>query len=83
MTDQNPDNLKIKHEQKVAWDDSASLTLCAARSKVGHQFFQLAARTPEIRAQLREAMVNSGRAFAGADNVVRLNNETILFSAQA
>src|ERR1700682_5556309 len=23
MTDQNPDNLKMKHEQKLAWDDSA------------------------------------------------------------
>ena len=23
MADQNPDNLKMKHEQKLAWDDSA------------------------------------------------------------
>ena len=65
MTDQNPVNLKIKQEQKLAWDDSAEAW------KNWWPTFE------------RDAMVNSARAFAGADNVVRLNNETILFSARA
>jgi len=53
------------------------------RSAIGGTRAALAARTPEIRAQLRDAMMNSARAYAGADNVVRLNNETICFSARA
>ncbi|HYR79052.1 MAG TPA: hypothetical protein VEO55_03550, partial [Candidatus Dormibacteraeota bacterium] len=53
------------------------------RSAIGGTRAALAARTPEIRAQLRDAMMNSARAYAEADNVVRLNNETICFSARA
>jgi enediyne biosynthesis protein CalE5 len=53
------------------------------RSAIGGTRAALAARTPETRAQLREAMVNSARAHAGADGVVRLSNETICFAARA
>ena len=53
------------------------------RSAIGGTRAALAARTPEIRAQLRDAMVTSARAHAGADRVVRLSNETILFAARA
>jgi SAM-dependent methyltransferase len=53
------------------------------RSEIGGTRAALAARTPEVRAQLRDAMVSSARAHAGADGVVRLSNETILFAAHA
>jgi SAM-dependent methyltransferase len=53
------------------------------RSAIGGTRAALAARTPEIRKQLRDAMVNSARAHAGADGVVRLSNETICFAARA
>jgi enediyne biosynthesis protein CalE5 len=53
------------------------------RSAIGGTRATLAARTPETRAQLREAIVNSAHAYAGADGVVRLSNETICFAARA
>jgi len=53
------------------------------RSAIGGTRAALAARTVETRAQLRDAMVTSARAYAGADGVVRLSNETICFAARA
>jgi enediyne biosynthesis protein CalE5 len=67
----------------VTFEFASAETFADFRSAIGSTRAALTARTPEIRAQLRDAMVNSARGFAGADNVVRLSNETILFSARA
>jgi SAM-dependent methyltransferase len=53
------------------------------RSAIGGARATLATRPVEVRRQLREAMVTSARAYAGADTVVRLSNETICFAARA
>ena len=53
------------------------------RSAIGGTRATFASRTEEIRRQIREAMVASARVHAGADGVVRLDNETICFAARA
>ena len=96
MTDQNPDRLKIKHEQRLAWDDSAEgwkrwwPTFERAAQRVNYRLIELsgaratfATHPDQVRRQLREAMVSSARAHAGPDGVVRLRNETICFAARS
>jgi SAM-dependent methyltransferase len=53
------------------------------RSAIGGTRAAFAARPEEIRRQIREAMVASARAHAGADGIVRLDNEAICFAARA
>ena len=53
------------------------------RSAIGGTRATFVSRTEEIRRQIREAMVASARAHAGADGVVRLDNEAICFAARA
>jgi SAM-dependent methyltransferase len=53
------------------------------RSAIGGTRATLAARTDEVRRQLREAIVTSAHAHAGSDGVVKLRNETICFAARS
>jgi SAM-dependent methyltransferase len=53
------------------------------RSSIGGTRAAFATRPEEMRRQIREAMVASARAHAGADGVVRLDNETICFAARS
>ena len=53
------------------------------RSAIGGTRATFATRPEQMRRQIREAMVASARAYAGADGVVRLNNEAICFAARS
>lgn len=53
------------------------------RSEIGGARAMLATRTPEVRRQVREALVAAAGAYAGKDGAVRLSNETICFGARA
>ncbi len=53
------------------------------RGAIGGTRATLAARSDEVRRQLREAIVTSAHAHAASDGVVRLRNETICFAARS
>jgi enediyne biosynthesis protein CalE5 len=53
------------------------------RSELGAAQAMMAKLTPEARAQVRAALTEAAERFRGADGAVRLNNETICFSARA
>src|ERR1700737_639570 len=84
MTDQNPDNLKMKHEQKLAWDDTAEgwkkwwPTFEHAAQRVNDRLVELSGARPghrvlDIATGSGEPALTAARAVGTSGHVVAVD----------
>lgn len=67
----------------VTFEFASAEAFADFRSDIGGTRAAMLVQNPDVRRQLREAIVAAARKFAAASGIVRLDNEAILVSAQA